>query len=110
MQVTATTSTVNKVKLPDATAALVSEQLLRSPARKQQKMIETLLNAGVRYIEGWAISELVTGRINPNTGDRVLPSGVVASNRASDAASGRYWGSKTYSPVTSLHQTGVIWE
>ncbi len=102
-------STVSPIASPFAVK--MSDLLRKANRQKQEKMIAALHRAGKTIIDGWKIADLIVGRINPETGDRILPNGERATYvTPSGGADGRYYGSRTHAPVTSLYQTGVIWQ
>ena len=92
-------------------ACHMSRKLRGATQHTAKKMFETLFNAGIETIDGWSIDDLIRGRLNPETGERYLPSGEVAKVRPDCGTNdGRYYGSKPKAPITSLYQTGVIWQ
>ena len=91
-------------------AVKMSELLQTSNRQKRDRMVEQLIKAGVTNIDGWSLTELAIGRIDKNTGNRVLPNGKIARVVVSSGSSdGRYYGSGTQAPVTSLYQVGACW-
>lgn len=91
-------------------AIKLSTLLRRASRQKRDKMIEQLLIAGVDSVDGWSLKELAVGRINRFTGNRMLPDGTIARTHVTrSSGDGRYYGSSTHAPVTSLNQVGVVW-
>ena len=102
--------TVKPAPIASAFAVHMSEKLREATVHTRKKMFETLFNAGVTSIDGWSIHDLIRGRLNPQTGERTLPSGEKPKDIATTGGTdGRYYGSRIYAPITSLYQTGVVW-
>jgi hypothetical protein len=91
-------------------ACKLSEMLRRVPLQRRDKMIQQLVVAGVTQVDGWSLKDLSIGRINPDTGDRILPNGQIARDtRGGSGSDGRYYGSCPQAPITSCTQMGVVW-
>lgn len=90
-------------------AQAMSQKLRNANVQRRGRMIQQLQAAGITSIDGWSLDALVRGRINRETGDRVYPDGCLNQGQRFSAEDGRYFGSSTQMPVTSLRQTGVIW-
>lgn len=106
------------VKLVNATgpiaskfAVKLSDLLRKSNVQKRDRMVQQLLQSGVTQIDGWSLNDLIIGRIDKNTGERILPNGTIAKVvRSTGSTDGRYYGSRTQAPVTSLYQVGACWQ
>ena len=91
-------------------AVKMSELLRTSNRQKRDRMVAQLIASGVTQIDGWSLTELAIGRIDKNTGERMLPNGTIARvARTTGSSDGRYYGSRTQAPVTSLYQVGACW-
>ncbi len=91
-------------------AVKMSELLRTSNRQKRDRMVQQLITSGITQIDGWSLTELAIGRIDKNTGERMLPNGTIArAVRTTGSSDGRYYGSRTQAPVTSLYQVGACW-
>ena len=65
------------VPLASQFACLMSKKLRAATRTKRTMMLMQLRQAGIQQIDGWSFKDLIDGRIQANTGLRLLPNGEV---------------------------------